>query len=111
MAKLEKYREKVQQLLSNYFERFSRPEEDTLELIFDTTREHYMLMDAGWLGQRREYGILIHLNIKNQKIWIQHDGTEAGMANELLEMDIPKEDIVLGFHSPFMRQHTEFAVE
>jgi len=67
-------------------------------------------MDAGWKGRQRNYGILIHINVKNQKVWIQHDGTEVGVANELIEMGIPKEDIVLGFHSPFMRQHTEFAV-
>ncbi|MDD1428313.1 XisI protein, partial [Dolichospermum sp. ST_sed9] len=43
------------------------------------------------------------------KIWIQHDGTEVGIATLLLEKGVPKEDIVLGFHSPDMREFTEFA--
>jgi hypothetical protein len=47
---------------------------------------------------------------KDGKIWIQHDGTEIGIANQLVELGIPKSDIVLAFHSPFKRQFTEFAV-
>jgi hypothetical protein len=50
------------------------------------------------------------VDIRNGKIWIQHDGTEEGIANRLIASGVPKEDIVLGFHSPFMRQYTEFAV-
>ncbi|MGB3652452.1 MAG: element excision factor XisI family protein [Rivularia sp. (in: cyanobacteria)] len=41
---------------------------------------------------------------------MQHDGTEGGVANELVERGISKQDIVLGFHSAFKRQFTEFAV-
>ncbi|KAF3885538.1 hypothetical protein DA73_0400008760 [Tolypothrix bouteillei VB521301] len=40
----------------------------------------------------------MHLEIKDSKIWIQHDGTEVGIATLLLEQGVPKEDIVLGFH-------------
>jgi hypothetical protein len=57
------------------------------------------------------YGSIVHLDIRNGKIWIQHDGTEVGIANRLVEAGVPKTDIVLGFHSPFKRQFTEFAVE
>ena len=38
-------------------------------------------------------------------------GTEIGVANELVEQGVPKKDIVLGFHIPYRRQFTEFAVE
>ncbi|MBD2413457.1 XisI protein [Nostoc calcicola FACHB-3891] len=40
---------------------------------------------------------------------MQHDGTEVGIATLLLEQGVPREDIVLAFHSPYMRQFTEFA--
>jgi hypothetical protein len=52
----------------------------------------------------------MHIDIKDGKIWIQHDGTEVGIATLLLEQGVPANDIVLGFHTPFMRQFTEFAV-
>ncbi|MBV7334508.1 XisI protein [Chloroflexi bacterium TSY] len=44
------------------------------------------------------------------KIWIEIDWTEEGIATELVAAGVPKEDIVLAFHHPSMRQYTEFAV-
>lgn len=41
---------------------------------------------------------------------MQRDGTEDGIANELVQAGIPKEDIVLGFHEPDVRPYTGFAV-
>ncbi|NES69674.1 MAG: XisI protein [Okeania sp. SIO2D1] len=41
---------------------------------------------------------------------MQHDGTEVGVTNELIELGIPKKSIVLGFHDPNARKFTEFAV-
>ncbi|BAZ86234.1 XisI protein [Dolichospermum compactum NIES-806] len=37
-------------------------------------------------------------------------GTEVGIANELVELGVPKEDIVLGFQLPSVRKYTDFAV-
>lgn len=50
------------------------------------------------------------MDIKNGKVWIQHDGTESGIAGELLEAGIPRDHIVLAFHHPSKRQYTSFAV-
>lgn len=49
------------------------------------------------------------LNIKNHKVWVQHDGTEVGIADELVKLGVPKEDIVLAFHEPLVRKYTGFA--
>ena len=51
----------------------------------------------------------IHIDIKDNKIWIQSDGTEVGVANELVEAGVPRQNIVLGFKSPFKRQFTRYA--
>ncbi|MCP4699169.1 MAG: XisI protein [Gammaproteobacteria bacterium] len=56
------------------------------------------------------HGCVLHIDIKNGKIWIQHDGTEIGMADERVKPGVPKEDIVLGFQAPYRRPYTEFAV-
>jgi len=81
-----------------------------LQLIFDTERDHYQLVHAGWHQHRRKYGCLIHMDIKAGKIWIQHDGTERGVANELVELGVPKEHIVLAYQPPYKRPYTAFAV-
>jgi hypothetical protein len=53
---------------------------------------------------------LIHIQIKHQKIWIEQDETEIGIANELVEAGVPKADIVLAYQAPYLRSLTEFAV-
>ncbi len=67
-------------------------------------------MAKGWHDPRRIHGCLIHIDIINGKVWVQRDGTEHGIATELVAAGIPKDHIVLGFHPPEVRQHTEYAV-
>jgi XisI protein len=110
MAKVEQYRQLVQELLTALSEiDFGNPDRES-ELILDTIRDRYQLVHVGWSDEQRIYGCSLHLDIRAEKIWIQHDGTEGGIAQELLDRGVPKQDIVLAFHSPFKRQFTEFAV-
>jgi hypothetical protein len=55
------------------------------------------------------YGTIIHVDIRDGKIWIQRDFTEEGVASELVDLGVPKTDIVLCFKLPYMRQFTGFA--
>ncbi len=109
MAKLDNYRQYIKSVLSKYGEYKPAYGEIEVQLVFDEDRNHYHLMTVGWDGYERVRGSIIHIDIKDGKIWIQHDGTEIGVANELVEMGVPKEDIVLAFHAPYRRQYTEFA--
>jgi XisI protein len=105
------YRELIQTILTQH----SRNDLDTeteVQLLFDTERDHYHVVHLGWEEQRRVYGCVIHVDLKNDgKIWIQRDRTESGIANELVAVGVPKENIVLAFKSPYLRQFTEFAIE
>lgn len=102
------YSELVQKILQGHLQNPLTPETET-QLIFDRERDRYQVIHLGWQGQKRVYGCLIHLEIKEGKIWIQRDGTEIGVANELVAAGIPKHDIVLAFKSPYMRQFTSYA--
>jgi XisI protein len=53
---------------------------------------------------------LIHLDIIDRKIWIQQDGTEIGIANELVDLGISPQQIVLAFKTLERRKITDFAV-
>lgn len=110
MAKLDEYRLKVQQLLEKYAQYKPSYGDVEIELIFDTQRDHYQILSIGWNQQKRVYGPIMHLDIKNEKIWIQQNTTEADIAAELLEMGVLKQDIVIGFHTSKMRQMTSFSV-
>lgn len=110
MDKIAKYRTDIMNLLREKAQFTSSYEEIETQIIFDQERDHYQLLHTGWRNQNRIYGCVLHLDIKEGKIWIQHDGTEIGIANELMELGIPKEDIVLAFHDPYSRQFTGFAI-
>ncbi len=110
MEKLEQYRIYVQQVLTEYAQIWSPKSEIDQQLIFDPKGDHYQLVYVGWKNRWRQYGCVVHIDIKDEKIWVQHDGTEVGLADELVKLGVPKSDIVLGFHEPFMRQYTGFAV-
>jgi hypothetical protein len=51
---------------------------------------------------------IAHLDIKDGRIWIQYDETETGIADELAELGVPKEDIILAYHPPYKRPYTGF---
>ena len=81
-----------------------------IQTVFDREQDHYLLMLVGWDGIRREHGCLVQVDIIGGKFWIQRDGTERGIAQELLDAGVPKDRIVLAFLSPAKRQLTDFAV-
>lgn len=82
---------------------------DTL-CVFDDTRHHYMLVSTGWTKNHRVRGATLFVRLRDDKIWIEEDWTEDGIGAELLRAGVPKSDIVLAFHHPDQRKHTEFAV-
>lgn len=108
---IDKYRQLIQDILSERAQR-SRNQgqwpEYEVQILFDTHHDHYQLLHVGWRNNRRDFGCILHLDIKNGKIWIQHDGTEEGIANRLVKLGVPNQDIVLAFHEPEVRQFTEF---
>lgn len=110
MDKLENYREILQKLLHDYAQLGSADEAVETQVIADAVRDHYQLVQVGWQNDWRIYGCILHLDIKDGKIWLQHNGTEDDIPAELVKMGIPKADIVVGFHSPSKRQFTEYAV-
>lgn len=110
MAQIEKYRDLVKQLLSEYASyKYSYGEVET-QTAFDTERDHYQIINAGWEQKQRVYGCSMHIDIKDGKIWIQWNATDIDIAEELVKLGVPKHDIVIAFHSPYMRQFTDYAV-
>jgi hypothetical protein len=110
MDKVEKYREYVQRLITRYVSDDEDKGDVEVQLMMDTVRDHYQWMNVGWEGFKRVYNCFIHLDIKDGKIWIQQNWTEDDLAADLVEMGVPKEDIVLGLHAPYKRPYTDYGV-
>jgi XisI protein len=109
MDSLDKYREVVEATLAEYASVPYAHGEITTEIVFDRVNDRYLLVNVGWDRGRRIHGCLVHIDLIDGKIWIQRDGTEAGIVNELERVGVPKADIVLGFRPPEIRQYTDYA--
>jgi len=110
METLKEYRTIIKNLIQNYAQYPPSRGDVQIEVIFDEGNDHYELIYAGWNGPYRIHGSVLHVDIRNGKVWIQHDGTEDGIAEELVAAGIPRDQIVLGFKSPDIRPHTDYAV-
>ncbi|MBW4633119.1 MAG: XisI protein [Iphinoe sp. HA4291-MV1] len=110
MDKITQYREILKRLITDYVNEAATRNDVERQMIFDTEHDHYQLVNVGWRNHHQVYGCVLHFDIQNEKSWLQYNGTEIDFAEELIKQNVPKEDIVLGFHSPFMRQFTEYAV-
>ena len=104
------YPELVKKLLQEYADFFSRGIEYPLKPVFDDIQLSYLLLDSNWHGRKYIHHTPLHIDIINNKIWIQYDDTEEGIATDLLEAGVPAQDIVLGFRPAELRPYTEFAV-
>ncbi len=111
MEKLEKYRNYIQKLLQERAKINRKNDDIETHLIFDTVRDRYQLLHIGWQEYDRIFDCPLYLDIKNDKIWVRQDFTDRAIADELLALGVPKEDIVLAFHAPYKRKFTGFAVE
>lgn len=110
VASIQELKQGCIRVLNDYLDFLGSDPHSEAYLAMDEANHHYLLIEVGWQSSQRIYGTLIHLDVIEQKIWIQQDGTEAGVATELVELGIPKDQIVLAFKSPERRQITEFAV-
>ena len=110
MDTLEHYRQLIRNIIMEHTRVPYAQGDIQFETVFDRESDRYLLMLVGRENKRRVHGCLIHVDIINGKLWIQRDGTEHGVANELLEAGVPKDQIVLAFWSPEFRKDTGFAV-
>ena|SRR5688572_16344219 len=94
MDKLTQYRQLIKDLLTRHAELSRQNPTSSLEteLIFDEKRDNYMLLKVGWWREGRVRGATLYVRLRNGKFWIEEDWTEDGIATDLLEAGVPKED-------------------
>ena len=112
MDKLTEYPKLIKRILTEYIElcnnRSSQQDIETF-LIADEQNGHYIWMNQGWPHGDRITDITVYVRICDGKFWTEEDWAEDGIATDLVRAGVPKEDIVLAFHEPGMRQYTDFA--
>lgn len=111
MDKLSNYRTIIRRILGEYVDlcnRQPKPGVETL-LITDEQQGHYVWLKLGWENGKRVKHITVYVRVRDGKFWIEEDLTEDGIATDLVREGVPKDDIVLAFHDPETRKHTDFA--
>ncbi|MHC5769216.1 MAG: XisI protein [Nostoc sp.] len=111
MDKLTQYQNTIKQILTEYQRISSQVTVVDIDevLMFDDERSQYLWFNIGWKQGKRVKRISVYIRIKNEKIYIEEDLTEEGIATELMRLDVPVSDIVLAFQPPEVRKYTEFA--
>lgn len=109
MDKISQYRKIIRQALDVYA-KWSTTKDITAETIVDPEKDHFEVINYGWDGVKRIHDVVIHLDIIDGKIWVQHDATDRPVAEMLVEAGVLRDDIVLGFYSPRKRAMSGFAV-
>jgi hypothetical protein len=111
MDKLTQYQNLIKQILTEYQKISSQVTVVDVDevLMFDDERSQYLWFNIGWKQGKRVKAISVYIRIKNDKIYIEEDLTEEGMATELMSLGVPASDIVLAFQPPEVRKYTDFA--
>jgi hypothetical protein len=110
MDQLNRYRDIVRRLIEEYASYRPAYGDIRTEAVVDREHDHYEVMQVGWNSGQRVHGSVIHIDIRGGKVWIEYNGTDARLAEELVAAGIPRDDIVLGFHPAELRPATSYGV-
>lgn len=109
MDQITKYKKIIRELVEHYGSIKKIPEEVQTLVAIDEDHGQYLLYNSGWKDDRRNYGCFLHIGVKDGKVHLYHDGTNLEIGAALLQLGIPKEDLVLEFHAPSKRAISGYA--
>ena len=90
----------TERVLSRRAEFYASPSQFRTLTNFDREHGSFLLMDEGWDSYRRIHHVWAHIELRDGQFWIHEDGTQDGLANDLINEGVPRERIVLAFQEP-----------
>ncbi len=90
-------RDIVKQVINRYAQFVPSHGNIRLDTVFDDEQGRYALMQVGWDRGHRVRGNLIYIIVQDDKVWIEYDGMEQGITQDLIKGGIAPERIILGF--------------
>lgn len=88
---------KVKQVINQYAQLTPSHGQIRLDTVFDDAQNRYALMQTGWSRGQRIRGNLIYITLQNNQIYLEYDGIEQGITQDLINLGVPAEQIVLAF--------------
>ena len=106
---MNEYRRIIRELIQHYA--LFKPARDgaETEIIFKDSNDHYESIHNGWNGGYRIHDSILHIDVRNGKVRIQHGAAEDGVASQLVAAGTPREHIVLAIKPPEARLLTDYS--
>jgi protein gp37 len=84
------------------------PQHPTLnyQVVQDSQQHHYQLLVTGWQQNKRIHAIVVQIDLIDNLVWIQANGTDLDIVAELEERGISRDAVVLAYLSPREVNHT-----
>ena len=94
MEILTKYKHIIKEILEDFAKTTiaNLPDVKT-KLIIDKNDNHFILLDIGWQEDEFIHEWVFHIEIKEDKVWIHEDTTDANIAQMLIDAGIDESDI------------------
>lgn len=109
MDTIEHYQRAIKAVIQHYAQYKPAYGDIDTRILFDDEHNSYVLFQIGFENHKRVHDAIIHVEILDGKVWIQYDGIEEGIAEDLVEQGIPRDQIVLGFKPAYIRPYTDYA--
>jgi hypothetical protein len=109
MENLNRYSHALKSILQKY-KTFCEKGGAEIQMLIDTTNQHYQLLQLDWENHLRTYTILLHFDIKDGKIWLQQNNTDFPLDEDFQDLAIHKSEIVNGLYPEKYRHFTDYAV-
>ena len=107
---VENYRQIIKQLLTTYSQIPYVHDDLADETIFDDESGRYLLVTMGWQDSERINTIVLHLDLRDDKVWIQCNNTDQDIVQELVQSGIAAEDIVIPVSAKSNKESPEASV-
>jgi hypothetical protein len=91
------YQEIVKGVIDKYAKLRPSHGQIRLDTVFDEEQDRYALMQVGWDRGARIRGNLIYVDLRHDQVYVEYDGVERGIVDELVKRGIPREKIILAY--------------
>ena len=110
MDRVEIQKHAVENVIQSWLESKRQQSHFSLEFVIDSGKQRFLLIGDGWLNHRRLYGTIIDISLRGGKVWVLEDNTEEGIAEDLLEAGLTRDEIVIAWQPEYRRELTGFAI-
>ena len=96
MDKIKKYRKILKDILIRHSKiKFENMPLVKSEVIIDSNKRHFILMDMGWSNLGFIHKWVFHIEIKDGKVYLHKNMTDFDIVEALIENGINKQDIMI----------------